>query len=191
MAKIITWVDLAGRYRVTSPAYNDPTSPVGETEDELIARVWAAIVNIERYGITIDHPHNIVEDVDQRARLNECCGTYFRYGVFNGSGTDGAWEMDIDGRPKVNMPKARVIHMDHIRKKRNEELQKLDIPFMMASEKNDKITMEKISVEKQKLRDIPQTYDLSGFKTPEELKAFWPKELKELDEKIKDVKKAL
>jgi hypothetical protein len=31
-------------------------------------------------------------------------------------------------------------------------------------------------------------YDLSVFKTPEEIKAVWPKEL---DEKIKDVKKGL
>jgi len=97
-----------------------------------------------------------------------------------------AWEWA--DRVTINLPKARTIHMDRIRKKRNEELQKLDVPFMMASEKNDKITMEKISVQKQKLRDIPQKYDLSGFKTPEELKAFWPKEL---DERIKDVKKGL
>ena len=34
-------------------------------------------------------------------------------------------------------------------------------------------------------------HDLSGFKTPEELKAFWPKELEELDERIKDLKKGL
>jgi len=101
-----------------------------------------------------------------------------------------AWE-DTGTAIRVNMPKARVIHMDRIREKRNEELQKLDIPFMTASERNDQANMEKISVQKQKLRDIPQTYDLSGFKTPEELKAFWPKELEELDERIKDVKKAL
>tara|TARA_Y100000031_G_scaffold112237_1_gene123930 strand:- start:184 stop:765 length:582 start_codon:yes stop_codon:yes gene_type:complete len=98
-----------------------------------------------------------------------------------------AWEAPV-GTIQVNMGKARVIQMDRIRKKRNEELQKLDIPFMMASERNDQEAVSKIAVQKQKLRDIPQKYDLSGFKTPEELKAAWPKEL---DEKIKDVKKGL
>jgi len=101
-----------------------------------------------------------------------------------------AWE-DTGTVVQVNMPKARTIHMDLIRQKRNAELAKLDMSFMIAVERNDKTMMEKISVQKQKLRDIPQTYDLSGFKTPEELKAFWPKELGELDERIKDVKKAL
>jgi len=35
MKKIITWVDLQGRYRVTSPAYDDPQHR-DKTEDELI-----------------------------------------------------------------------------------------------------------------------------------------------------------
>ena len=34
-------------------------------------------------------------------------------------------------------------------------------------------------------------YELSVFKTPEELKAAWPKELEELGERMKEVKKGL
>jgi mRNA-degrading endonuclease HigB of HigAB toxin-antitoxin module len=76
--------------------------------------------------------------------------------------------------------------MEQIRKKRNGELQKLDVPFMMASERNDQEAVSKIATQKQKLRDIPQKYDLSVFKTPEELKAAWPKEL---EKEIKSIKK--
>ena len=123
--KIITWVDLQGRYRITSPAYNDATRPAGESEDACLNRTWATLVAKGGYGIPLDHPHHYVEDADQRTKLVECCGTEFRYGV-NGdrSAVDGAWEMDTDGTPKVNMAKARAIHMDAIRVVRNAELVK-------------------------------------------------------------------
>lgn len=78
--------------------------------------------------------------------------------------------------------------MDRIRKARNAELVKKDITFMRAVEAGDTSAQTTIATEKQTLRDIPQKYDLSVFKTPEELKAAWPKELEELDEKIKDKK---
>ena len=39
MAKVITWLDLEGRYRITAPAYNDGLSPAGETEAECLERI--------------------------------------------------------------------------------------------------------------------------------------------------------
>jgi len=176
--KIITWVDLQGCYRVTSPAYKDST---GETEEECLERVWADLVARGGQGISIDHPHFYVENVDQQERLAECCGQDFRWGVFmNGShgdcdARDGAWEMDIDGRPKINMPKARGVQMDRIRIARNAELDKKDIQFMRAIEANDG-SQTTIAAEKQVLRDIPQTFDLTTD-TPEELKQKWPESL--------------
>jgi len=101
-----------------------------------------------------------------------------------------AWEWTGDS-VQVNMSKARVIHMDRIRKMRDTELTALDGPYMKALEVGDTVEQQRIAGLKQKLRDIPQKYDLSVFKTPEKLKAFWPKELEELDERIKDAKKAL
>jgi hypothetical protein len=182
--KIITWVDLEGRYRVTSPAYNDRSRPIGETEDECLERVWARLVAVGGYGISIDHPHFYVEDADQRERVAECCGNDFRWGVIMGGpngdrdARDGAWEMDTDGRPKVNMAKARGVQMDYIRKHRNIELVKLDVPFMQAVESGDTSAQSTIATEKQVLRDIPQTFDLTTPKdTPEELKAKWPADL--------------
>ena len=79
----------------------------------------------------------------------------------------------------VNMPKARGIHMDKIRAVRNKQLADLDITFMRAVETGDASEQARIASEKQTLRDIPQTLDLTTD-TPEELKAIWPIELFEL-----------
>jgi hypothetical protein len=180
--KIITWVDLQGRYRITSPAYDDGTRPTGETDAECLERVWARLVDVGGYGIPIDHPHYYVENADQLERLAECCGHDFRYGVTshgphgNCDARDGAWEMDTDGRPKVNMAKARGVHMDVIRVVRDAELVKLDLTSLRAQESGDTSAQSTIATEKQTLRDIPQTFDLTT-NNPVQLKAKWPSEL--------------
>ena len=75
----------------------------------------------------------------------------------------------------VNMSKARGIQMDKIREVRNKELAKKDIEFMKALEADDG-SHTAIASEKQVLRDIPQTFDLTTD-TPEELKQKWPEGL--------------
>ena len=85
--------------------------------------------------------------------------------------------MDVDGRPKVNLPKARLVHMDHIRRVRNTELAKLDLPFMRAVEASDGAEQTRIAAQKQVLRDIPRTFDLSVYRTPQKLRAAWPSDL--------------
>jgi hypothetical protein len=80
----------------------------------------------------------------------------------------------------VNMSKARGIHMDKIRLVRNKQLADLDVSFMRAVETGDASEQARIAWEKQALRDIPQTLDLTTD-TPEELKAIWPIELLELE----------
>ena len=183
MTKKITWVDLQGRYRVTSPAYNDKLRPAGETEAECLERVWAKLVASGGYGIPSDHPHFYVEDADQRTKVAECCGTEFRYAGkpdANGqrSGVDGAWEMDTDGTPKVNLTKARVVHMDKIRVVRDAELVKKDLTSLRAIEAGDASAQSTIATEKQVLRDLPATFDITtDVDTPELLKAKWPTEL--------------
>ena len=179
--KIITWVDLQGCYRVTSPAYNDVKRPAGETEAECLERVWARLVAVGGYGIPIDHPHYYVEDADQRTKLVECCGSDFRHAGKPDAdgrrdGKDGAWEMDTDGTPKVNMAKARGVHMDKIRVVRDAELVKKDLTSLRAIEAGDTSAQATIAAEKQTLRDIPQTFDLTTD-TPVQLKAKWPSEL--------------
>ena len=179
--KVITWVDLQGRYRITSPAYNDATRPAGETEAECLERVWARLVAVGGYGIPADHPHFYVEDGDLQTKIATLSGHDFRYAGKPDAdgrrgGEDGAWEMDTDGTPKVNMPKARGVHMDCIRICRNEELVKKDITFMRAVEAGDTSAQAAIATEKQVLRDIPVTFDLTTD-TPIQLKAKWPAEL--------------
>jgi hypothetical protein len=185
MARIITFVDSKGRYRVASVAYANLAEEYGLTEDDAINWVWTVIVQSGNYGITFDHPFHLVEDADQRARLAECCGNEFRYaGKPDASGVrsavDGAWEMDTDGTPKVNMAKARGVHMDRIRVVRNAELVKKDLTSLRAIEAGDTGAQSTIATEKQVLRDIPATFDITtGVDTPEKLKAKWPTELPE------------
>ena len=59
---------------------------------------------------------------------------------------------------------------------RNAELVKLDLPSLRAMEAGDTSAQPTIATEKQPLRDIPQTFDLTTD-TPELLKAKWPTEL--------------
>jgi len=76
----------------------------------------------------------------------------------------------------INMPKARGIQMDKIRVVRNAELVKKDLISLRAIEAGDTSAQATIATEKQALRDIPQTFDLTTD-TPEELKEKWPEGL--------------
>ena len=79
----------------------------------------------------------------------------------------GAWKA-ANGGVEVDMPRARVIHMGRIRVKRDKELKRLDIETMKGLD---------VQAEKQILRDLPETFDLSVATTPEELTALIPPEL--------------
>lgn len=74
-----------------------------------------------------------------------------------------------DGAVSVDMEKARLLHMDTIRALRNEKLVELDIETLKGND---------VQAEKQVLRDIPQTFDLTIASTPEELIELIPEELK-------------
>jgi hypothetical protein len=76
------------------------------------------------------------------------------------------------------MSKARGHHMDEIRLERDKELVKLDVAFMRAVEAGNTGVQATLATEKQVLRGIPQTFDLTTENdTPEELKEKWPTEL--------------
>ena len=78
----------------------------------------------------------------------------------------------------VNMTKARAIHLEEIRKVRNEELAKEDINLMIANESGTSSEQDAVKAKKQTLRDLPATFDITtGVDTPEKLKAKWPTEL--------------
>ena len=78
----------------------------------------------------------------------------------------------------VDMTKARAIHLEEIRRVRNEELVKEDVTFMRAVEDGDTDAQATIKTKKQTLRDLPATFDITtDVDTPEALKSKWPTEL--------------
>lgn len=82
-----------------------------------------------------------------------------------------AYEFDSQVGSKVNIPKAKVIHLDKFRAARAPKLAKLDIDFMKAVETNDEEKKAEIITAKQALRDVtltPLPDNLIG------IKATWP-----------------
>lgn len=82
-----------------------------------------------------------------------------------------AYEFDAETGAKVNIEKAKAIHLDKFRSARSPKLQKLDIDFMKAVEANDEVKKAEIIAAKQALRDVTLTVlpdDLAG------IKATWP-----------------
>ena len=82
-----------------------------------------------------------------------------------------SYEFDAETGAKVNIEKAKAIHLDKFRSARSPKLQKLDIDFMKAVEANDEVKKAEIIAAKQALRDVTLTVlpdDLAG------IKATWP-----------------
>lgn len=82
-----------------------------------------------------------------------------------------AYEFDAETGAKINIEKAKVIHLNKFRSARKPKLDKLDIDFMKAVEANDEAKKAEIIAAKQALRDVtltPLPNDLAG------IKATWP-----------------
>lgn len=118
-----------------------PCAPMlnGESEQDYLTRIAEKDVNGEWVAI---RKNSLPED------------NYFR----------NAWVL-TGGQVSVDMGKARNIHMNAIRKARDEALKLLDIETLKGND---------VQAQKQILRDLPQTFDLSSATTPEELKALFP-----------------
>jgi hypothetical protein len=82
------------------------------------------------------------------------------------------------GKFEIDMDKAAAIHLERIREARDAALVALDTQTIMAVGKGDTEALQAVEAQKQVLRDIPQTIDLSKAQLPEELAAIWPEELK-------------
>lgn len=78
----------------------------------------------------------------------------------------------------VDMEKARIIHMNDIRKLRTKKFIELGFPYKLNQKLEEAIISEEMRKQLQVLRDIPSTYKLDEAKTPEELKKLIPEELK-------------
>lgn len=86
-----------------------------------------------------------------------------------------AWTDDLDSDTvDVDEDKAKEIHMGRIRKMRDKKLAEEDLE--MLKNMGDSAKLKEIEKKKQKLRDIPATFDLSGLDVKDPAK-LWPEEL--------------
>jgi multidrug efflux pump subunit AcrB len=94
--------------------------------------------------------------------------------TFRDAWADTTPELTID----IDMAKARAIHLDSIRIKRNAELSKLDIQATKAQDVGDADALTQIRVRKQELRDLPATLAqaLASADSVDALKAIQPLE---------------
>ena len=94
--------------------------------------------------------------------------------TFRDAWADTTPELTID----VDMAKARDIHLERIRIKRNAELSKLDIQATKAQDIGDAETLTQIRTRKQELRDLPATLapTLASAASVDALKAIQPLE---------------
>jgi hypothetical protein len=161
MANVAIWTNpLDGEIKVTGFAWNDATRPPGLTDDEFLA--YAMERTFQSFGVSVSTPYRVVDEAIPAAK----------YSLFRAAWTDFDLTVDMD--------KARVLHMNDIRKVRNAELVKEDVTFMRAVEDGDTDAQAAIKTKKQTLRDIPATFDITtDVDTPEKLKAKWPAELPE------------
>lgn len=94
--------------------------------------------------------------------------------TFRDAWADTTPELVID----VDMVKARDIHLERIRVKRNAELSKLDVQATKAQDIGDAETLAQIRARKQELRDLPATLapTLASAASVDALKAIQPLE---------------
>ena len=94
--------------------------------------------------------------------------------TFRDAWADTTPELTID----IDMAKARDIHLERIRIKRNAELSKLDIQATKAQDIGDAETLAQIRARKQELRDLPATLapTLASAASVDALKAIQPLE---------------
>jgi hypothetical protein len=87
-----------------------------------------------------------------------------------------AWRLN-GGTVFVHMATARLAHLRRIRLARDRKLKALDILWMRATARGETEAAAAVEAAREVLRNLPQTFDLSGATTPAELKALWPAEL--------------
>ena len=84
----------------------------------------------------------------------------------------------MNGKIIINLEKARTKKIESLRANRNRKLKDLDIPTMIAFEQGKKTEYEKLINQKQQLRDLPESIDLSPFNDIESLDSYVPDLLK-------------
>jgi len=74
----------------------------------------------------------------------------------------------------VDLEKAKVMHLDRLREKRNKKLEELDKEQLQNL--SNPAELNRLEAEKQSFRDLPATVDLTNFDPDDPVKD-WPPEL--------------
>jgi hypothetical protein len=82
-----------------------------------------------------------------------------------------AYDYNEETGAKVNIEKAKSIHLDKFRAARTPLLAKLDIDYMKAIEVEDSVKASQIAIAKQELRDVTK---IELPDTLPEIKSTWP-----------------
>jgi hypothetical protein len=86
-----------------------------------------------------------------------------------------AWVADlVNGSIGHDMPKAREIHKNYMRRARTPLLADLDTQYMRADEAGNGASKAQIAAQKQALRDVTADPGIAAAQTVEELKQVWP-----------------
>ena len=150
--KIVVWSNpTTGRMGQAIPTYG---AAHGLSDEQLITRTYDKWVARGMENVQIIEATGADDEVDG--------GRYFR----------NAWEV-VDGARVANRTKAETVKMERIRRVRNRQLGVEDINWNRANGDDAKAVVE---TERQRLRDIPATFDIStsAFPSIENLKAAWP-----------------
>ena len=123
------------------------------------------IIKRENNEISVMHLVDGADVDDAIEKFKAVHKDYIRHEEYYGELPDrefrDAWSHDVD----VDMPRARKLHMNKIRKARDLKLEELDIETLKGNN---------VQIEKQKLRDIPKKFKLTKAETPEALSLLWP-----------------
>lgn len=85
-----------------------------------------------------------------------------------------AWRQTQQASVVVDMPAARDIWRDHLRKLRAPKLAALDIAYQRADEAGDAQLKRDIATQKQALRDVTADSSIEAAQTPDELRQAIP-----------------
>lgn len=87
-----------------------------------------------------------------------------------------AWRQD-GMTVRTDMPLARELWRDHLRRLRAPKLAALDTAYLLADETGNQQEKARIAAQKRVLRDVTSLPDIEAAQTPDELKAVMPPEL--------------